>query len=162
MKYLLEFHKYVFLGFNLKHVLVVNGNTFMYICGSHLEKFDNLTNKKKNKRDSTRVRKASLEALISFAKNDYYIEPESKTTTFGAITTSIKRLFVAYDGYEALNYDGIYFGTNCGEVINIATGNPLSFPLVDYGASCPFEAFYDPYWSVVPPLRSWPSLMPAW
>jgi hypothetical protein len=44
MKYLLEFHKYVFLGFNLKHVLVVNGNTFMYICGSHLEKFDNLDN----------------------------------------------------------------------------------------------------------------------
>jgi hypothetical protein len=42
MKYLLENYKYVFVGFNLKHVLVVNGNTFMYIYGSHLEKIDHL------------------------------------------------------------------------------------------------------------------------
>ncbi len=61
-----------------------------------------LTNRKKYSNESGR---ASIEALLSYAQNDYYIEPESKTTTFGAITTSIKRLFVAYDGYESMNYN---------------------------------------------------------
>ncbi len=61
-----------------------------------------LTNKKKHENE---VGRASIEGLFSYAKNDYYIEPASKTTTFGAITSQVKRLFVAYDGYQSMTYD---------------------------------------------------------
>lgn len=42
MQYLLEKEeeKYVFIGFDPRHILVVNGNQFMYIDGCQLEKID--------------------------------------------------------------------------------------------------------------------------
>lgn len=44
MKYLLEEYNRVFIGFNPKHILVVNGNKFMYIYGCNLEEIDKQEN----------------------------------------------------------------------------------------------------------------------
>ena len=44
MKYLLEKYKCVFVGFDPRHILVINGNKFVYIFGDHLQKIDNNEN----------------------------------------------------------------------------------------------------------------------
>ena len=44
MKYLLEEKNSVFIGFDPKHILVVNGNIFLYIYGDHLETIDKQEN----------------------------------------------------------------------------------------------------------------------
>ena len=44
MKFLLEEYNKAFIGFDPKHILVVNGNKFMYIYGNHLEGIDKQEN----------------------------------------------------------------------------------------------------------------------
>ncbi len=44
MRYLLEEEHSVFIGFNPRHILVVNDNIYLYINGEHLEKIDEQEN----------------------------------------------------------------------------------------------------------------------
>ena len=44
MRYLLEDKNSVFIGFDAKHILVVNDNIYFYINGQHLEKIDQQEN----------------------------------------------------------------------------------------------------------------------
>ena len=61
MQYLLEKQNSVFIGFDPRHILVVNENTFLYINGNHLEQVDKDQN-----------------ILIKFPPNseDYILAPE--------------------------------------------------------------------------------------
>ena len=44
MRYLLEDQNSVFIGFDPRHILIVNEDTYLYINGEHLEKIDNQEN----------------------------------------------------------------------------------------------------------------------
>jgi len=44
MRYLLEDENSVFIGFDPRHILVVNEDTYLYINGEHLEKIDDQEN----------------------------------------------------------------------------------------------------------------------
>ena len=44
MRYLLEGENSVFIGFNPRHILVINEDTYLYINGEHLEKIDDQEN----------------------------------------------------------------------------------------------------------------------
>lgn len=44
MRYLLEEKHHVFIGFDPRHILVVNDNIYLYINGEHLEKIDDEEN----------------------------------------------------------------------------------------------------------------------
>jgi hypothetical protein len=54
--------------------------------------------------DRERPRKSELGVMLSYARNRYTVEPQSRETTFGTFSDQL-RLFVAFDGQDRLQYD---------------------------------------------------------
>ena len=64
-----------------------------------------LTNREKYPNDV----RTTIGLLTSYAKNSYYIEPQTKETNFGTFNTA-KRFLIAFDGDETMSYNSYQNG----------------------------------------------------
>ncbi len=74
--------------------------------GQYLPKFTDIQSFSTLKLDKNSVteKSASLNLLMAYSQNRYFIEPEARQTDFGTFNRSF-RLFVAFDGREISEYD---------------------------------------------------------
>ncbi|PKV75640.1 TonB-dependent receptor [Pontibacter ramchanderi] len=61
--------------------------------------------------------RTTLGLLGSYARNNYRVKPETRTTTFGTRQAPL-RLLVAYDGQENMEYDTYQVGTNLSHQVS--------------------------------------------